>query len=1043
MSQIKILSKEEIKNFDSPPKFNNHDREKYFGTNHQIDKVVDNFNSISNKVGFILLHGYFRACGKFITSDKFLDDDIQYVCNLIGVSKKELDLKKYTDNSFWRHKKIIAQEYNYSLFNDFKKSSLVNEIDFMISNQIRPREIILKVAELLQLKRTEIPSYFIISNIITNRLNSYEKNLLSKFKTLIDKEKIDLLDDLIKFSKLPNRDDESKSKSEIGKYMLTLLKKFNHSSKPNKIKESIDDFVVIKSLYNQTYQILEELNLPVKAIRYYAVWAAKSKISQLIQLNNPYKRYLHLISFITQQYRIRQDLFVDSFLASVQSAKNSIIKLEKEQYFNNKVDRTKAIKEISKSHKSLKTIIIEAISIIKSTFLSDQDKLKKVAEILELKKDPNGSDDNFTSIFEDEIFSKSDQENYYNLLEQGSIKLQNRVRAIIKEIEFNNNISDQKIIAAVNHYKTNDGNIDKNAPIDFLDVEEREALYGNNNKNKNKDKDKDNDRFRISLYKALLFIHIASAIKSGKISLKYSYRYLSIEEYLLDKTFWIQNKMELLKKAGLEEFADFDKIIKMLKKLLLRQCDLTNKNILCGKNNHIKFNKDGKAIPITPKVDKVSNNSASELFPDNQCYPILQILSDAHKATNFISCFEHYNVKYAKPKPNDEIFFGGIMGNGFDIGTNRIAKISKGINVNTLQNTINWYFTLDNLYAANSVIAKHINDLSLTNLFLMNQGKLHTASDGQKFNVAVDSLNSNYSFKYHGKDFGISVYSFNDEKGRLFYNTAFSSSEREAPSVIDGLIHNDEIRSDIHSTDTHGYSETIFAATHMLGIFFAPRIKNLKRQKLYSFKENSIRNYKDKGYKILPSEYIDEDLIRENWDDILRLIVTIKLKHSSASQIFKRLSSYAKQNQLYQALKEFGRIIKTIFILKYYDDLDLRQAIEKQLNAVELSHKFAKAIFFGNNQEFQVESKEEQEIVINCRRLIQNVIVLWNYLYLTKLLMEQKDQKQQQEILRIILNGSIVTWQHINFYGEYDFTNTGQNNSGFDMEKINRFEVGR
>lgn len=63
------------------------------------------------------------------------------------------------------------------------------------------------------------------------------------------------------------------------------------------------------------------------------------------------------------------------------------------------------------------------------------------------------------------------------------------------------------------------------------------------------------------------------------------------------------------------------------------------------------------------------------------------------------------------------------------------------------------------------------------------------------------------------------------------------------------------------------------------------------------------------------------------------------------STIHKRLSSYAKQNSLYRTLKEFGRITKTLFILKYYDDVELRQKIEKQLNLVELSHKFAKAIF--------------------------------------------------------------------------------------------------
>ena len=43
----------------------------------------------------------------------------------------------------------------------------------------------------------------------------------------------------------------------------------------------------------------------------------------------------------------------------------------------------------------------------------------------------------------------------------------------------------------------------------------------------------------------------------------------------------------------------------------------------------------------------------------------------------------------------------------------------------------------------------------------------HTASDGQKFNLSVDSLNSGYSFKYFGLGRGVSRYSFVDEA----YNT--------------------------------------------------------------------------------------------------------------------------------------------------------------------------------------------------------------------------------------------------------------------------------
>ena len=71
-----------------------------------------------------------------------------------------------------------------------------------------------------------------------------------------------------------------------------------------------------------------------------------------------------------------------------------------------------------------------------------------------------------------------------------------------------------------------------------------------------------------------------------------------------------------------------------------------------------------------------------------------------------------------------------------------------------------------------------------------------------------------------------------------------------------------------------------------------------------------------------------------------------------------------------------GRIYKTIFLLRYLSEPPLRQAIAKQLNKVEHSHDFANAVFFGRNQEFKVSTKDEQEIALSCRHLIQNSIVL-------------------------------------------------------------------
>ena len=139
-------------------------------------------------------------------------------------------------------------------------------------------------------------------------------------------------------------------------------------------------------------------------------------------------------------------------------------------------------------------------------------------------------------------------------------------------------------------------------------------------------------------------------------------------------------------------------------------------------------------------------------------------------------------------------------------------------------------------------------------------------------------------------------------------------------------------------------------------------------------------------------------------------------------------------------MKELGRIHKTIFLLRYLSETPLRQEIEKQLNKVELSHQFAKAVFFGNNQEFKAGTKEEQEIALSCRHVIQNSIILWNYLFISDKISKSKTKEEHSKILEKLQHSSVMTWQHINLHGEYDFE-VSNNNRGFDMETILALEI--
>jgi len=386
------------------------------------------------------------------------------------------------------------------------------------------------------------------------------------------------------------------------------------------------------------------------------------------------------------------------------------------------------------------------------------------------------------------------------------------------------------------------------------------------------------------------------------------------------------------------------------------------------------------------------------------------------------------------------VFLAGIIGYGCQIGLEKIARISSQINGSELENTITWYFSRDNIAEANDKILGLMAQLRLPQSYRRHEDQLHTSSDGQKIAVGVDSLNANYSFKYFGQGKGVSAYTFIDERHFLFHSTVISSPEKEAAYVIDGLLHNEVVKSDIHSTDTGGYTEILFGVMRLLGFSYAPRIKNFGTQHRYSFLRR--KEYEQQGFRILPDGYINTPLIEEQWDEILRFVATIKLKVTSASQLFKRLNSFSRQHPLYSALKEFGKIEKSLFLLKWIDLVDLRQAVEKQLNKGENANRFADAICFSRNQEFLYAEKTEQEIADGCNRLIRNAIICWNYLYLSQVLAEEPDKERRQALLAALKNGSIVIWHHLNLHGEYDFSEEKlQDSVGFDLPRILAVEV--
>ena len=123
-------------------------------------------------------------------------------------------------------------------------------------------------------------------------------------------------------------------------------------------------------------------------------------------------------------------------------------------------------------------------------------------------------------------------------------------------------------------------------------------------------------------------------------------------------------------------------------------------------------------------------------------------------------------------------------------------------------------------------------------------------------------------------------------------------------------------------------------------------------------------------------------LIATHWNEILRLASSIKQGTVTASLILRKLGAYPRQNSLALALRELGRLERTLFTLQWLQSPELRQRVQLGLNKGEAKNALARAVFFNRLGELRDRSFENQRYRASGLNLVVAAIVLWNTVYL-------------------------------------------------------------
>ena len=206
---------------------------------------------------------------------------------------------------------------------------------------------------------------------------------------------------------------------------------------------------------------------------------------------------------------------------------------------------------------------------------------------------------------------------------------------------------------------------------------------------------------------------------------------------------------------------------------------------------------------------------------------------------------------------------------------------------------------------------------------------------------------------------------------------------------------------------------------HLFGYMFAPRFKNLPKKIRTSLSGFQLpRQYGD--LLLAPMHKLNTALIAAEWDNLLRIFASLALKTTSQHIIVRKLNAYARKNTTRQALWEYDRIISSRYLLQYVDSPTLRQNVQRALNRGEQYHQLRRAVSYANFGKLRFTTEEDQQIWSECSRLVANCIICYN-MHLIAEFIARKEAAGDHQSVSVLREISPVAWQHINFYGRYEF----------------------
>ena len=969
---VQFLSEAEHKSLNRfPTEISSEDLNRFFLLSDQELSIIKQLRAEHNRLGFALQLCCLRYLGFFPEELWLPEPVVNYVAQQLQVIPELLVFYGKRSSTQREHQRKIQALLGYRRASEQDTSSLEQWLTERALEHNQPLLLFHMACEFLkQQKILRIGTTILARMVATAKIKAQEINY-QNLKYLLSKEICTWLDSLLEVEQ-----DEKRTR-------LSWLQRTPTGNNPQQILETLDKISFLQQNQVDTWD-LSQLN--PNRINYLAKIGARAT-NQYLQRANEVRRYPILICFLKQSlYNFTDDL--------IEMVDQRLWELYNQAKRNFDSDRLLASKTIDQKLKTLQDIG----QILLDQNIEDNSVRAKTFEYI-------APDELKVSLSETQQLIRPENDAYVDYFGKSYNRVRRFSSKFLATLTFQARGSDSGLLTALNLvHEIHLGRrrkLPSDAPTDFIPESWQVYVV-------------EGQEFNRRYYELAALWLLRQQLRSGDIYIPQSRRFSELETYFIPSKEWplLRDEVVQLTRTPFEA--------------KLRLADRENELIiLMGQVEELLNQSDsdvreekGKLILSPIKANektlelKILTQEITARLPRIE---VTDLLVEVDSWTDFSNAFEHLNLSPSHDQNSLLILYSCLLAQACNLDFQQMAT-STGLLSRRLSWFNNWHIRDETLRLANNILVDYHYDLPLSHLW---GGGILSSSDGQRF-PAKGSLRQARSLpRYFGYGKGVTFYSWTSDQFSQYGSKPIPATVRDATYVLDEILNNETELSILeHTTDTAGYTEVIFALFDLLGMRFSPRIRDLADQKLYR-----TNNIDLDIYPVLKEHIqgiINQELICNDWDEMLRLVGSLKMGWVTASLVIQKLQAFPRKHPLMRALQEYGRLIKTIHLLRWYADETNRRRLKRQLNKGEALHSLRSQLFYANQGELKTQQDDQLLNQVGCLNLVTNAIIVWNTVYIDKVVQQLRHEGYSidDENLKHIWP---TRHAHINVYGQYHF----------------------